>query len=83
MKNLVKMELQSVEGLVTITSDVWQSNSQLSYLGATCHFINDSMGLKNKSLCLTYLTEPKSALYLERTLNEALVRWGIESKVNA
>ena len=47
-----------------ITSDIWISNSQFSYLSATLHFINDNWELSSRVLGLYYLDQPHCADYI-------------------
>ncbi|CAF1088112.1 unnamed protein product [Brachionus calyciflorus] len=54
--NLVKekLELSKIE-FCSLTCDILNSNSNMSYLGDTVHFLNESFILTSRLLCLKYL----------------------------
>lgn len=65
----------------SVTTDCWSSNSNLSYMGLTFHYVDDKMGLRSRNLNLYYLEEAHSAAYLSQSLDQILVRWNIRDKV--
>ena len=60
-----------------ITSDIWTSNSQFSYLSATLHYINDKWELTSRVLGLYYLNQPLCADYIFEKTNEILTEWNL------
>lgn len=73
-------ELKNIH-FVSITSDNWQSNSLNDYLGVTCHYIDKAFRMRSKVLCLSYMTEAKTADYLFKCLKSILIEFKIENKV--
>ena len=62
-----------------ITSDIWTSNSQFSYLSATLHYINDKWELCSRVLGLYYLDQSHSADYIYQKTNEILTEWNLST----
>ncbi len=65
-----------------ITCDAWSSISIESYLGVTCHYINDSFDMVSRVLSLTYLNSDHDADYLFDVLHKIFLEWNILQKVN-
>ena len=74
-------ELRHLDSKVSITCDCWTSKSQNSYLGVTCHYIDNNMKFKNKVIALRYVMESKTADYLHENLVKILEQWKIQEKV--
>lgn len=64
-----------------MTCDCWQSNATESFLGMTSHYINSDFELKNKVLCLRYLEDPKTSIYLKQKIEAILNEWNVLNKV--
>lgn len=65
----------------SISSDCWTSNSQMAYLGVTCHFIDEGLKFNSIVLNLKYLEEDHSSEFLYSSHLEILKNWSIEDKV--
>ena len=81
--NLLRLLMNEVELKCSLSTDIWTSNSQCSYLGITCHFIDRSWKFNSVVISLSYLNEPKTSDYLSRRIQEQLKEWKLESKVGA
>lgn len=67
---------------ITVTGDVWSSNSNQSYLGVTAHFVNSKMQYISKLLEMIYLNDPNhTAEYLRNELLKLLEEWKVVDKV--
>ena len=55
-----------------ITSDIWTSNLQFSYLSSTLHYINDKWELCSRVLGPYNLDQSHSADYIYQKTNEVL-----------
>jgi hypothetical protein len=56
----------------SLTCDHWTSNSGVSYLGATCHFINNDMELVSFTLCCSEHTGDSTAPAILNELKVAM-----------
>ncbi|CAF1078285.1 unnamed protein product [Brachionus calyciflorus] len=80
LKMKLKLEFDAVE-YGSITTDCWSSNSNLSYMGITFHYLDNSMHLTSRYLCLKYMEESHSAIYLKECLEKVLLSWNLRDKV--
>ena len=64
-----------------ITTDVWTSNSQFSYLSCTLHYINNKFEFSSRVLGLYYLDQPHNANYLFEKLKEILNEWNTSENI--
>lgn len=64
-----------------ITTDIWTSNSQNSYLSSTIHFIDNHWRLCSRLLGLIYLDESHEAAYIKTTMLKQFKDWKIDNKV--
>ncbi|CAF1070595.1 unnamed protein product [Brachionus calyciflorus] len=67
----------------SVTTDCWSSNSNLSYLGVTFHYLDIYMTLQSRVLCLYYLEESHTGPYLSQTLSNILTKWHLNDKIFA
>ena len=74
------MDLSRVKH-VCITCDAWVSISTESYLGVTCHYINQKFEMTSRVLTLTHLTDDHDADYIYSVLHEIFEDWHILDKV--
>ena len=80
IKFKIVMELKD-SFVVAFSCDGWKSDSNQSYLGVTCHFIDNNMFLRNFVLCLRFLNQDHTAEFLYNTLTQILNEWDTLSKV--
>ena len=66
-----------------ITCDNWLSLTTESYMGVTCHYINEDWQLISRVIALKHLTDDHNADYLYETLFNILCEWNILAKVVA
>lgn len=69
--------------LGSMTTDCWTSNSTMSYLSLTVHFINEQFYFQSLTLNLHYLQSEHTANYLHASLEELLQSWNLKDKVSA
>ena len=56
-----------------VTLDICSSNSQCSYLGVTCHFIDAKFNYKSEAIALAYLDESHTAGYIAKRLRVIII----------
>ena len=61
--------------------DCWRSNANESFLGMTSNYINYDFELRNKMLCLRYLKDPKTSIYLKQKIEVILNEWNVLNKL--
>lgn len=82
--NLVKQQIKNkikYIAKVSLTIDCWVSNSQLAYMGVTCHYLTPELILEKNVLCLKYLEESKTGEYLNDQILSVLEEYSIKNKV--
>ncbi|CAK1586462.1 unnamed protein product [Parnassius mnemosyne] len=72
-------KLQSVEH-IALTTDIWSSDSQKSFICVTAHFINNSK-LHSMVVSTTELSQHHTALNIANALRTTLTEWEIYDKV--
>jgi hypothetical protein len=83
VKRRLQEELSKVSWCA-ITCDCWRSLACESYIGITCHYINDQFKLISRTLGLVYLDgQSHTAEYLHTKLAEFFRQWNIDTKVTA
>ena len=81
LKEKISLEIKTIS-MSCITSDIWSSNSQFSYLSATLHYINNDWELCSRVLGLYYLDQQHSSEYLFKKTNDILSEWKLpEQKI--
>ena len=64
-----------------LTIDGWTSSSQESFMGITCHYIDENFATKSVVLNLKHLNENHNAEYIKDTVNKVLDEWKLKDKV--
>ena len=73
VKRGIKHVFTAENGLrCAVTLDIWSSNSQCSYLGVTCHFIDTKFNYESEAIALAYLDESHTAEYIAKRLRVIL-----------
>lgn len=67
---------------ISLTIDFWTSNSNNSYLGVTCHFI-DNWSIHSRVLEVIEVPESHTSINIVSNLKSVLKIWDIENKVVA
>lgn len=80
MREKVFSELRRIN-YGSVTTDIWTSNSLMSYLGVTFHYIDQHMFFHNKVLCLRYLEDEHSGRFIYEQLQIVLEEWLLSNKV--
>ena len=73
--------LNSIQGRICLTSDLWTSISTDGYLTLTAHFVDQEWKLQKKILNFTHLPPPHSSVALSEKINALLTDWRIEKKL--
>ena len=61
-----------------MTSDAWKSFAKQSYVGLTCHLINQKGELQNFLLSTTEIEKRHTSQNLREHIQTELVKWGLE-----
>ncbi|CAO2183163.1 unnamed protein product [Urochloa humidicola] len=85
-----KLKLQDVlfkiPSRVSISVDMWQSNTQMEYMCLTCHYIdhaNDEWKVRKKILNFVHMEAPFTEYEIANHIVEKLHGWGIDRKLAA
>ncbi|XP_025817144.1 zinc finger BED domain-containing protein RICESLEEPER 1-like isoform X1 [Panicum hallii] len=71
---------------VSISVDMWQSNTQMEYMCLTCHYIdhaNDEWKVRKKILNFVHMEAPFTVDQIANLIVEKLHSWGIDRKLGA
>ncbi|KAH9637309.1 hypothetical protein HF086_006953 [Spodoptera exigua] len=74
-----KQKLQSVE-YIALTTDIWTSDSQKSYISVTAHFIENSK-LQSLIIATSELADQHTSLNIANALRNILNEWNIFEKI--
>ena len=66
----------------SITSDCWLSNTTMSYISLTVHFVDKLFVFRNFTLNLQYFDSEHTATKIKEILTEMLTNWNIANKAN-
>lgn len=81
IKERVLFDLNSCLRVAT-TCDGWQSKSNESYMGVTCHGITNNWKYVNFTLSLRYMDQAHTSVNIASELRTIVKNWTIDSKVN-
>ncbi|KAH1190223.1 Zinc finger BED domain-containing protein RICESLEEPER 3 [Glycine max] len=82
-KSIVMKLLDTNEGRVAITSDMWTTSKQKKgYMAVTTHYIDSSWTLLSRILRLIYVPSPHTSERLCNALVECLLDWNIDTKLS-
>ncbi|KAL5134228.1 Zinc finger BED domain-containing protein RICESLEEPER 2 [Glycine soja] len=82
-KSIVMKLLDTNEGRVAITSDMWTaSNQKKGYMAFTAHYIDSSWTLQSRILRFIYVPSPHTSERLCNALVECLLDWNIDTKLS-
>uniref|UniRef100_A0A8R7URY7 AC transposase n=1 Tax=Triticum urartu TaxID=4572 RepID=A0A8R7URY7_TRIUA len=74
--------MSMVQSRVTVTTDMWTSDSQKKgYMAITAHFIDESWRLRNILMRFIYVPAPHNAEVIADQLHESLVKWNLDEKL--
>jgi len=76
----LKQELASIPNRISLTFDLWESNTTETYICLTAHFVDANWKLISKVLNFRLVYPPIAAEISERMI-ELLNDWGIEKKI--
>ena len=77
----MKTDLNKNVGKCCLTVDSWTSNANESFLGVTCHYVDEKFNLKNAVLNLKYLNESHTAVYIKAEIEQIIEYWNLKDKV--
>jgi hypothetical protein len=80
IKNVIHKDLSKSE-FVSVTLDGWSSVANDSYLGFTCHFVNDDFELNSRMLALQHIPERHTAENLSSEIVTIVKNWNIQLKI--
>jgi hypothetical protein len=66
---------------VNITTDMWTSRQNSSYMVVTCHFIDATWSLNRRILNFCNLPPPHTGHAISKTLFKCFRDWGIDNNV--
>lgn len=64
-----------------ITTDCWLSNSTMSYLSLTVHYVDKNFFFHSDTLNLHYLEHEHTAQFIHSSLLKLMTSWNIQNKV--
>ncbi|XP_072401942.1 E3 SUMO-protein ligase ZBED1-like [Diabrotica undecimpunctata] len=79
--NTLKDILGSIK-YVAITTDIWTSVSNESFICVSCHFVDSHFELKRVVLATNVINESKTAENIARVLKEIFDQWNIFDKIS-
>ncbi|XP_044369507.1 zinc finger BED domain-containing protein RICESLEEPER 1-like [Triticum aestivum] len=79
-KELLKKSFRDVEH-ICLTSDLWTSNQNLSYMALVAHYIDVDWVMQCRVLNFIELDPPHSGSIIAQAIFECLCEWKIEDKV--
>ncbi|XP_028214896.1 zinc finger BED domain-containing protein RICESLEEPER 2-like [Glycine soja] len=75
--------LDSLDGRVAITSDMWTSTSQKrGYMAITAHYVDGCWNLQSQILRFIYVPAPHTSDRLWNVLTDCLMNWNIDTKLS-
>jgi hypothetical protein len=81
LKELIQKELKEALSKCCLTLDGWMSPAVESFLGITCHYVDNEFRFRSFSLDLKLLVEAHSSDFIHSQLIDVLKDWDIEDKV--
>jgi len=66
---------------VNITTDMWTSRQQISYMVVTCHFIDSDWHLNRRVFNFCNVSPPHTGFLIANALQKYFQEWGIENKI--
>jgi hypothetical protein len=66
---------------VNITTDMWNSQQEISYVVVTCHFIDSDWHLHRRVLNLFNVSPPHTGVLIANALYKCFEDWEIENKI--
>ncbi len=60
-----------------LTTDMWTSSANDSYMGVTCHFIDADFAYHNKCLAIRYSPGSHTAAFIKTMMSDILTEWGL------
>lgn len=75
---------KKLEGIkyVSITTDIWTSSSNESYICVSCHFIDLNFTIGRAILATTQMDESHTGENIAKVIKEICVKWGIFDKIS-
>lgn len=80
VRELLIKELQKVD-FISITTDLWTSLANDSYIAVTCHFISSEWQMKSAVLKTSYMKERHTAANISNVLQATFAEYNIDEKV--
>jgi len=65
-----------------VTTDMWTSSNNDSYMGVTCHWVDEDYQLRNTCLAIKHAPGSHTADLISTELSEIMTDWGIERPVH-
>ena len=70
-------------GDISITTDLWTSNKQESYISITAHWLDDKLNMQHAILATPEMPESHTGVNIAERINQCLREFGIENSVVA
>lgn len=82
MKGKVYEILDALDSRVTLTTDIWTSDSQnFAYAALTVHYISSDWELNKKILNYRYISYPHDGESLYRFISQLIMEWNLDKKL--
>lgn len=81
-KKKLTEELQLVDN-VSLTTDLWSSRNNMSFMTVTIHYITNKMKMITRVLCNVCVNENYNAKNLKNRLKSTAEEWNITEKISA
>ncbi|XP_057790497.1 zinc finger BED domain-containing protein RICESLEEPER 2-like [Salvia miltiorrhiza] len=79
-KKRLMNELKSVSR-VSVTTDLWTSDQNISYMVVTGHYVDSNWNLQKRTLNFCDIPPPHTGVVISDVLQRCFREWGIEEKV--
>src|SRR5207248_3279746 len=79
-KNLIKSYIQNIPGKVSITTDLWSSLKNESFLGITIHFIDENWMLRHFTLDIFKFEGTHTGQSIADKIYQILLEFGLDNK---
>ncbi|KAL2899935.1 Zinc finger BED domain-containing protein RICESLEEPER 3 [Bienertia sinuspersici] len=80
-KEKLKVELSSVSGRISLTSDCWTSITTDGYISLTAHFVDNEWCLQKRILNFSFMPLPHSGIHMCDKVCGMLKDWEIQKKI--
>jgi hypothetical protein len=80
---LLREDLKNDAIKVSLTMDLWTSQSRKGYIGITCSYISKNFKFDEVTLSVQYIAYPYTATRIRETVNAIIDYWELNGKVQS